>query len=84
MGISRRLAVIVFPTVIVSPATMTKPARISYADVLRTMKAIKASGITDARVIVRPDCGEIEVVIAAEATMRSVVNPLDEWTDDDI
>ena len=55
-----------------SRAAKTKLARISYADVLRTMKAIKAAGIADARVVIRLHSAEIEVIIVlASSLMRS-------------
>jgi hypothetical protein len=56
---------------------MTKPARLSYADVLRTMKAIKAAGIADARVIMRLHSAEIEVIIGGAAATSAARVGLD-------
>jgi hypothetical protein len=62
---------------------MTKPARISYADILRTMKAIKAAGIEKARVTMRLGEGEIEVVIGG-GQRDDEVDAISEWSDDDV
>lgn len=61
---------------------MTKPARITYADVLRTMKAIKAAGIQNARVVMRLQEGVMEVIIGEGAS--AATHDLNEWSDDDV
>jgi hypothetical protein len=62
---------------------MTKAARITYDDVLRALKAVKAAGFQDARVIMRLEKGEIEVVIGHPGLLVDLTE-LEEWTDDDV
>lgn len=67
---------------------MTNLARISYADVLRTLKAVKTSGIHDAKIILHLETAKIEVIIGEAAkSLPYAVNALgfdpNEWSDED-
>lgn len=60
---------------------MTAPARISQADIERAAKAAKNAGWPSARIIMRLDKNEIEVIVGE--------SPADEpqgenWSDDDV
>jgi hypothetical protein len=62
---------------------MTKAAHITYGDMLRTMRAVRAAGIEHARIIMRPERGEIEVVLGAavlgsESDLPGGHNPWDD------
>lgn len=59
---------------------MTAPARISQADMERAAKAVKSAGFEHARIIMRLDRSEIEVIIG-ESTGEEA--PAGEWSDDD-
>ena len=67
---------------------MTARARITQADIERTVKSLKAAGIRQYRLIMHLDRGEIEVIVgdttrAIEAVPEA--NPWDDlWTDDDV
>jgi hypothetical protein len=57
---------------------MTAPARVTQADVERTVKAVKAAGIERARIVISLDKRQIEVIIGESGAPQSPVNPWDE------
>jgi hypothetical protein len=60
---------------------VTVPARISQADMERATKAVKSAGYERARIIMRLDKNEIEVIIGESPGEEA---PADDWRDDDV
>lgn len=61
---------------------MTAPARITQADIDRATKAVKAGGFAQARIVMRLEKAEIEIIIGEQASESPPVDP-EEWADDD-
>lgn len=59
---------------------MTAPARVTQADVERTVKAVKAAGIERARIVISLDKRQIEVIIGESVQDQPApsANPWDE------
>lgn len=67
-----------------SSKRMTAPARITRADMDRVFRSLKVAGIENARIVLRLEKAEIEVIIGESAKYDELgPNPFDEWTDDD-
>lgn len=60
---------------------MTAPARISQADIERAMKAVAASGIPRARIIMDLEARKIEIITGETV---EVTPTTDKWSDDDV
>ena len=60
---------------------MTAPARITQADIDRVTKAVVNAGIERARIVMRLEKSEIEIIIGDQGD--SPPNP-NEWSDDDV
>lgn len=58
---------------------MTAPARITQSDMNRATKAVAAAKLERARIIMRLDKAEIEVIIGESGNDHAE----EEWTDDD-
>lgn len=59
---------------------MTQAARISQADMERAAKAVKSAGFAHARIVIRLDRSEIEVIIGESPDD----DPPPGWGDDDV
>lgn len=59
---------------------MTAPARITQADMERAAKCIKAAGFERARIVMRFQKGEIEVIIGESANHQ---DDAEDWSDDE-
>lgn len=57
---------------------MSAPARITQADVDRATKSVKAAGFDHARIIMRLDKREIEIIIGDAPDNDEGPNPFDE------
>lgn len=57
---------------------MTVPARISQADMERATKAVKSAGFEHARIVMKLDKNEIEVIIGEPDNDESERNEWDE------
>lgn len=62
---------------------MTAPARIMQADMERAAKAVKAGGFERARIVMRLERGEIEIIIGEAADDSPPLPDPEEWADDD-
>ena len=60
---------------------MTAVARITQADMDRAAKMVKAGGFEHARIVMRLDKAEIEVIIGESANEQDAA---EEWSDDDV
>lgn len=74
----------------VTPCGVTNRARITQAEIERALKALKASGIAEARIRLRLEQREIEIFVGtapedkAEAEVDAwFARQSDEWSDDD-
>ena len=61
---------------------MTAAARITQADMDRAAKAITSAGIERARIIMRLEKSEIEIIIGDTGESEPVET--EEWTDEDV
>lgn len=50
---------------------MTAPARITQADIERTLKSIRAAGFEKARIVLHLNAGKIEVLLGDSALANS-------------
>lgn len=57
---------------------MTAAARITQADIQRAARAVEKSGVRNARIIMRLDKAEIEIIISETANLADGPNPFDE------
>lgn len=57
-------------------------ARITQADMDRATKAVRAGGFERARIVMRLDKSEIEIIIGDVG--ESEPAPTEEWTDEDV
>lgn len=60
---------------------MTAPARVTQADVERTMKAVKSAGYERARIVISLDKQQIEVIIG-ESVQEQPVPPSNPWDEE--
>lgn len=63
--------------------SVTQPARITQADMERALKAVKAAGFEQARVIMHLATAEIEIILGATTGVAEPNPWKEEWTDDD-
>lgn len=65
---------------------MTAPARITQADMERATKSVAAAGYERARIIMRLEAGEIEIIIGdlADSGEAAAAPDPEEWSDDDV
>ena len=56
---------------------MTAPARITQADIDRATKAVKDAGYTKARIVMRLEQREIEIILDESAPDPATGNPCD-------
>lgn len=57
---------------------MTAPARITQADIERATKAVRAAGFEHARIVMRLDKSEIEIIIGETTPDSPGENPWDD------
>lgn len=64
---------------------MTVPARISQADMMRAIRAVKAAGVKQASVVMDLVQQRITIIVGEGSTAADEANPFDEeWADDDL
>ncbi|WP_156103301.1 hypothetical protein [Sphingobium herbicidovorans] len=56
---------------------MTHPARITQADMDRALKAVKAAGISNVRIVMDLNARTIEIIIGEDVATRPAPNPWD-------
>ncbi len=61
---------------------MSAPARITQADIDRAAKAVKTAGFERARIVMRLEKSEIEIIVGESG--EAIPQAPDQWDDDDV